>query len=250
MKINWQIDPDDIERVNAFYEQHCGNPFVHARIATNLRDEKPPISQSDFWNRMVGCLLTTQQRSGPESPVTKFLLTNPSPLEYELCKQQADLAEFARQVISEFGGLLYYNNISKFLSANLTVLEDSGWEPTFRHLDEVRSNSSPATERKAAEFIDNKFKGFGPKQSRNLLQGLGLSRFEIPIDSRITKWLNHYGFPVKLTANPLQDQNYYNFVSDGVQRLCEACDIMPCVLDAAIFSSFDDGKWTEDNVVW
>ena len=99
MKINWQIDPDDIERVNAFYEQHCCNPFVKARIETNLRDEKPPISQSDFWDRMVGCLLTTQQRSGPESPVTKFLLTNPSPLEYELCKQQANLVEFARKVI-------------------------------------------------------------------------------------------------------------------------------------------------------
>ena len=48
----------------------------------------------------------------------------------------------------------------------------------------------------------------------------------------------------------LQDRNYYNFVSDGFQKLCEACDIMPCVLDAAIFSSFDDGKWTEENVVW
>ena len=94
------------------------------------------------------------------------------------------------------------------------------------------------------------FKGFGPKQSRNLLQGLGISRFEIPIDSRITKWLNSIGFPVKLTANALQDRNYYNFVSDGFQKLCEACDIMPCVLDAAIFSSFDEGKWTEENVVW
>jgi hypothetical protein len=97
--------------------------------------------------------------------------------------------------------------------------------------------------------MEDKFKGFGPKQSRNLLQGLGLSRFEIPIDSRITKWLNAIGFPLKLTANALQDRNYYNFVSDGFQKLCEACEIMPCVLDAAIFSSFDEGKWTEENVV-
>jgi len=52
------------------------------------------------------------------------------------------------------------------------------------------------------------------------------------------------------TANALQDRNYYNFVSDGFQKLCEACDITPCVLDAAIFSSFDEGKWTEENVVW
>ena len=48
-----------------------------------------------------------------------------------------------------------------------------------------------------------------------------------------------FGFPVTLTASPLQDQNYYNLVSDGFRQLCEACKIMPCVLDAAIFSSFD-----------
>ena len=69
-------------------------------------------------------------------------------------------------------------------------------------------------------------------------------------NSRITRWLNAFGFPVKLTATALADRNYHNFVSDGFQQLCEACEIMPCVLDAAIFSSFDEGKWTEENVVW
>ncbi|NKC16266.1 MAG: hypothetical protein GKR94_29900 [Gammaproteobacteria bacterium] len=250
MRIVWQIDPDDIARVKGFYEEHSDNAFVKTRITTNLRTEKPPISKGDFWDRMVGCLLTTQQRSGPGSSVTKFLLTRPSPLEYKTCVEQDNLGEFARKVLSEFGGLLYYNNISKFLSANLPFLENGGWETTFQHLDEIRSNSSPETERLAAEFIDRHFKGFGPKQSRNLLQGLGISRFEIPIDSRITKWLNSSGFPVKPTANALQDRNYYNFVSDGFQELCKACDIMPCVLDAAIFSSFDEGQWTEENVVW
>ena len=101
-----------------------------------------------------------------------------------------------------------------------------------------------------AQYLDDKLWGVGPKQARNLLQGLGLTRFEIPIDSRITKWLNRFGFPVRLTAKPLQDANYYNFVSDGFQRLAEACGIMPCVLDAAIFASFDGNGWTEENVIW
>ena len=250
MKIIWQIDSEDIAKVKAFFDEHKSNHFVKTRIATNLADNKSPISEDVFWDRMVGCLLTTQQRSGPESSVTKFLLTKPSPLDYKICTDQEELAEFARKVLSDFGGLRRSTTIGKELATNLSFLNDGGREPTFQHLDEVRLNSSPATERKAAAFIDEKFKGFGPKQSRNLLQGLGLSRYEIPIDSRITKWLNGVGFPVKLTANALQDRNYYNFVSDGFQELCEACDIMPCVLDAAIFSSFDEGKWTEDNVVW
>lgn len=120
----------------------------------------------------------------------------------------------------------------------------------FEQLDEVRVYYIPDTERRTAKFIDKELIGFGPKQSRNLLQGSGLSRYEIPMDSRITKWLNNFGFPVKLTATALSDRNYYNFVSDGFQRLCKACEIVPCALDAAIFSSFDKGRWTEENLVW
>ncbi|NNE47201.1 MAG: hypothetical protein HKN37_11130 [Rhodothermales bacterium] len=222
---------------------------MKSRIATNLRTDKPPISKGEFWDRMVGCLLTTQQRSGPGSTVAKFLRTKPLPLNYPICAKQDDLAEFTRAVLSNFGGVRRSTIIGKELAANMSFLRDGGWEPTLRQLDDLRTNSSPETEKRAAAFIADSFKGFGPKQSRNLLQALGLSRFEIPIDSRITKWLNTIGFPVKLTANALQDRNYYNFVSDGFQKLCEACDITPCVLDAVIFSSFDEGKWTEENVV-
>jgi hypothetical protein len=121
---------------------------------------------------------------------------------------------------------------------------------TFSFLEQVRQDSCPETERQAVRFIDEHFQGFGPKQSRNLLQGLKLSRFEVPIDSRITKWLNDLGFPVKLNASALSDQNYFEFASGVFQRLAEACGIAPYVLDAAIFSSFVGDGWTEENVVW
>jgi hypothetical protein len=39
-------------------------------------------------------------------------------------------------------------------------------------------------------------------------------------------------------------------VMDGFQALCQATGVAPCVLDAAIFASFDDGGWTEENIVW
>ena len=250
MNIIWQIDPEDIAKVQDFFDQHQSTPFVRKRVETNLRDNKPPVTKPVFWRRMVGCLLTRQQRSGPDTAVSRFLLTTPCPLDYERCLSQEDLAEFARSVLADLGGLRRSTTIGKELAANMSYLEGGGWKPTFEHLDEVRLNSTPATEREAAEFFDEHLRGFGQKQSRNLLQGLGLSRYEIPVDSRITKWLNDFGFPIRLTANALGDRNYYNFISDGFQRLCEACKIMPCVLDAAIFSSFDGGRWTEENVVW
>jgi hypothetical protein len=55
---------------------------------------------------------------------------------------------------------------------------------------------------------------------------------------------------VRLSAGGLSDRNYYNFVSEGVRKLCEASGIYPCLLDAAIFVGYDGDGWTEDNVVW
>jgi hypothetical protein len=112
-------------------------------------------------------------------------------------------------------------------STNLTKLEDNLWGPTLDILDSLRTNKIIGLEREAADFIDNHFAGFGPKQSRNQLQSLGLTQHEIPIDSRITKWLNQFGFPVRLSASALADPNYYCFVMDGFQALCRACDVGP-----------------------
>ncbi len=250
MKIIWQIDPEDVAKVKAFVEKHRESPFVQDRVASNLRETKPPVTKEYFWYVMVGCLLTTQQRSGPVSSVARFLKVKPFPLEYATCRQRGDVAEFAQKNLASFGGLRRSTIIGNEVAANLQFLENGGWAQTFEHLDCVRMNSRPDTERRAAEFIDQHFRGFGPKQSRNLMQWLGLSRFEIPIDSRITKWLNEFGFPVRLTAGPLQDVDYYNFVSDGFQQLAESAGVMPCVLDAAIFSSFDGDGWTEENMVY
>ncbi len=126
----------------------------------------------------------------------------------------------------------------------ITWLEGGGWQEVFDIVNNLLTNSSVAVERESAKLIMVKLRGFGPKQSRNLLQMLGLTKFEIPIDSRITKWLTDFGFPIKLSAAALGDENYYNFVQDGFRKICEACEIFPCVLDAAIFSSFDE-EWPE-----
>ena len=250
MKLIWQIDSDDIARVKKFFDLHRANAFVKMRVATNLSDDKPPVTKELFWEVMLACMLTTQQRSGPGSHVTRFISTSPCLLRHELCRAQADLDVFVTKVLSDFGGLRRSTTIGREAKANWSYLEGGGWEATLEVLERVRLGPSPETERNAARFIDENFNGFGPKQSRNLLQGLGLSRYEVPIDSRITKWLNEFGFPIRLTASALADRDYFEFVSDGFQRLAVACGIAPCVLDAAIFSSFDEGGWTEENVVW
>ena len=106
-----------------------------------------------------------------------------------------------------------------------------------------------ADEREVANFIDDTFWGFGPKQSRNLLQMLGLTRYVIPIDSRVLKWMNDIGFPIPSSSGLLAYRDYFEFIEDGLNELCSRAGIHPCILDAAVFGSFDGDNgadWTEE----
>jgi hypothetical protein len=239
MKIAWQIEPTDVKKVRDFIDLHRDNLFVKQRTERNLSGTKPRVSKAEFWYVMVSCLLTTQQRSGPHSAVTRFINTEPFPLNYQLCLSQDNLRSFALDVLGNFGGIRRTNRIADEIETNLYGLEQGLWNETLDRLDELRLTQTAQSERKVAEFIEDKFKGFGPKQSRNLLQDLGLTKYEIPFDSRVTRWLNNFGFPVKLSAQALSDRNYYKFVSDGFQQLCAQSGVYPCVRDAAIFTSFD-----------
>ena len=250
MKITWMVTERDIEKVRSFLAQYSSDPLVRGRALKNLAKTKPRPSKGEFWQATVSCLLTTQQRSGPDSAVTRFISTKPFPLNYQVCIAQSDLATFAQEILGCFGGLRRTNRIADEVATNLSRLEGGLWRMTFETLDTLRQATDVQIERRAAEFISDNFKGFGPKQSRNLLQNLALTRYEIPIDSRITKWLNAFGFPVRLSASALSDRNYYNFVSEGIQKLCAASEVHPCILDAAIFTSFDQGGWTEETAIW
>lgn len=251
MKLSLQIERKDIKKVQTFLASHQDNAFVKHRVAKNLSTARPRITKRAFWGRMVACLLTTQQRSGPKSAVTRFITTRPFPLRHSLClAHRRGILSLTRKVITDFGGLRRGNQIAAGVTANLRMLEDGGWDEVFQVLRTLNRDSTPEIERTVANFIDERFVGFGPKQSRNLLQSLGLTRYEIPIDSRITKWLTDFGFPIELSAGAVADRAYYEFVMDAIQQLCREADVFPCVLDAAIFSSFDDGGWTEKEMVW
>lgn len=242
MKIIWQIEPEDVSRVQSFCEQNRNHDFVRRREAINLAVRKAPITKERFWQVMVTCLLTTQQRSGPKSAVSTFAAKQPFPLRYTVCRRHCnELDAFVTRLLSRFGGLRRTKTIGREIHANWEHLETGGWQQMLAILEDVRCNPTPTAERAAVRFIDDQLVGFGPKQSRNLLQEVGLSRWEVPIDSRITKWLNAFGFPLRLTATALADRSYFEFVSDGFQRLAEACELAPCVLDAMIFTSYDQG---------
>ena len=228
MKLLWKIQKSDIKKVKSFYKAHRNNVFVLNRINSNVKKKDHVFSKVEFWQWMIVCLITTQQRSGPDSAVSRFILTKPFPLTYSKCKQSANLKKSVERVITNFGGLRRAKRISDEVEYNFRWLENNGWPVIKKMVQSLGHKHTPKGEREWAEEIAKNLKGFGPKQSRNLLQTLGLTKYETPIDSRITKWLNDFGFPIKLSAAALADKNYYNFVMDGFQKICEESGIYPC----------------------
>jgi hypothetical protein len=247
MKLTWEIEEQDVEKVVSFYTKWSNDPFVRLRQERNIEKRGPKITKDHIWMTLIGCLLTTQQRSGPGSPVKRFLDINPFPLNYKECSSKADLETFARETLTSFGGIRRSPTIARWLSNNHKTLEEGLWPQLLSRAEEINVSDNPVLEREIAHFLAEHLDGIGPKQSRNLLQWIGVSKYEIPIDSRITKWLNRNILKCHLSANLLADHTYYDMVSDGIRLLCNGANIYPCMLDAAIFTSFDGG-WSESAI--
>ncbi len=251
MEFKYIITDEDIKKVVEFVKEQ-DNTFVKGRIKKNVSEQPLKLDKNEFWDWLVSCLLTTQQRSGPNSHITKFISLKPFPLSYEVCKKSDNIESTAYKILSSFGGIRMTTKISEQIKTNFEMLETGMWTEVLELGEKlIKSRNKPeqkAIEREACIFVQ-KLNGVGPKQSRNLWQALGMTRYEIPIDSRIIKWLNKNGFPFKLSPIGLQDEYYYELILDGLQELCQKANVYPCVLDGAIFSSYDE-EWPEENTVW
>ncbi len=250
MKINWHISQHDVDRVKKLVEEQtsAGNHLIRYRKKTNLSRNKSHVTPTAFWYRMVSARITTQNKSGPGSRVDELSNATPFPLSPRKVRSEGDVERFIAETVRS-RGIGENKAIAKDLVINLDRLEnrksESRWKKTLNECNRLTKLVSVAKEREVATYIHKTFQGFGPKRSRNLLQMLGLTRYEIPIDSRLTKWLNKFGFPVELNANVLSDKGYYEFVSDGVQELCREADVYPCIFDAAVFALADGEAWND-----
>lgn len=122
MKLLWQGEDEDVSRVKDFYDRNEGNDLVTGRREINVEGKPPKFSRASFWKHMVGCLLTTQQRSGPTSPVSTFTGTHPFPLNYTECKQHRRLENFVRKTLADFGGIRRSSKIAEQVNYNFRWL--------------------------------------------------------------------------------------------------------------------------------
>jgi hypothetical protein len=239
MNLTWQVNSEDAQKVKDFLASQGGNRWYIDRIAKVGAGKPKEVTKDEAWRAMIYCLLTTQQNSSREAPITRFHKQEPYPLSYPACVLEKNLVEMVTDTLTSFGGIRRTNRIADELATNFHRLEDGTWDELLPSLNGLCANDDPKLERSTARQIAGGLKGFGPKQSRNLLVELNLARTEIPIDSRIIKWLNNLPFPIHLNQTALSDPDMYELILDGFQALAKAADVLPTLLDAAIFGSFD-----------
>ena len=246
MKVLFKIENKDIDEVKRLYEVYRDNPHVSAQI--NIKKNPKKITRSKFWFHLVSCLLTTQQRSGKGSRVINFLNQSPFPLDFKQCGSQENLEKYVYAQI-EKNGLRFKEKIAKEVSLNYSILkEKTNWDDILTVLRQmnpektITEDEQIKVERLAADKIKEKFIGIGLKQSRNLLKDLNLSKWEIPIDTRVINWIsgrigaaNPERFLV--TTSGLGSEKYYLYIQGVLQELSKKAEVYPCVLDAIIWES-------------
>jgi len=239
--IEWKITAEDKACVKAIVERQRNSKLVRDRQERNLAATKPNVTKQRLWQALVSMRLTTLAASGPESKLAKFQSLSPFPLAYDAVRNQQSPEDFIRSTLSTHQVGTHRKKISKELAKAFELLEDHEWQRALDQCNRLIHLEPRETEAEVANYITDLFSGFGPKQARNVLQELGLTRYEIPIDTRVTNWLNdELKFPFKVTSTALSDRHCYKLILDAVYKLCEECAILPCVLDASIFSAQDE----------
>jgi len=256
LEITWRFTEPEVAAVRDIVNKQSARnrPTVQQRQSRNIDlPWTPNLTQESLWHALVLGFVTTQQASGPGSNVSQFMDTAPFTLTYAACKE-----------VESLGGI---SSLESFVNATLLKakvgrrkkvvpavidaikrLEAKEWIFYQRYAEQLLvqrlqpcSPNHYQLEREAAEYL-LVFKEIGPKQSRNIWQYLGLTRYAGVFDSRITQWLRKKlsSDLIVLNANVLGDSAYYAFIEAMIMDLCERAEVLPCMFDAAVFDLVDD----------
>ena len=254
MSPKWDFNDEQVALAKRLIEEQKSTIFVQDRQKRNCADVRPAVTKERLWNAMVCMRLTTQAPSGPSSYVSKFqrLRLGTFPLAYDtVLGTQSDREKFIHSTFKTHKVARHRRTAARQLSDNFAKLEANDWKDILGQCNRLITPGSRAEEEGIAEFMQFQLDGFGPKQSRNLLQALGLTRYEIPVDSRVVTWLNET-IVISPSAEKakLSSKSYYRGIIDGIVLLSERCGVYPCVLDAAVFGAKDPDSWHPKELVF
>jgi hypothetical protein len=165
---------------------------------------------------------------------------------YRECESSGSLKRLVKRELKKARlrrGKTISNNLQRIMN-NLTAGE---WPTLLEHLNTLRRYTTKYKELQVVKYlqqsagVDSKktYPGLGPKQARNLIQSMGLSRYVIPLDSRVMRTLSDLGCMFVPGSTGLADEAVYQFVEEGLQEAAKRLGIYPCELDAYAFSGPD-----------
>jgi hypothetical protein len=235
MELIWKLSESDINKIRDFVKKHK-NPNVERIINRNINHVERLIDKDSIIRSMLTCLMSSETDAYPESKIETLFNKKPYLLSYQFLLKASNIENVFKEIFQASGDTKYLKKVPAYFSANFNLLAGSNWDLESELNRYLKLESTKYDERKLADLVDRTFKGFGSKEARSFLLALGVTKYEIPIDYKLIKWLNNFDFPIKFSNIALQDILFYHFVSDGIQKLCEISGIYPCVLYASIIS--------------
>lgn len=183
MEITWTFDEADIAACRQFIASQSTQPHVLERRRRNIRRTGIDISPSMVWRALVGCLITTRARSGPGTAVSQFLKSEVALLDVHACLGSNKIRSLAKHALVS-AGLRRSNVVSKQVEHAVKQFRGESWKRLAASLNTIRKYPSLRKEREVAAVAQEMFKGLGPKQSRNFIQWIGLSRYVVLFAAR------------------------------------------------------------------
>ena len=253
MQATWTVDKISVNAWRKLVDEYRDEPIPKERRTLNVQRKGIVLTKTVVWHRIIGCQVTTQQRSGRNTLVTKFLESASPLFDLKVVKKCASLEELAQDELTA-AGLRMTKKVPKRLQAIYDLLEDGEWSTLLSQLETIRKRTTQNKERAVVNYLtglqngskSKRFPGLGQKQSRNFIQWLGLSRWEVPLDSRVLRVLRTQGANFVPKGNSLADATVYLFVQDLLQIIASRLGIFPCELDACMFAS-GEGKIEDDD---
>ena len=236
MKSIWTIDNTVLENIRKVIIDNIDSKLAKERKSKNIEKKGIDLSKNNVWKILVVCEITSRQKSGENSPTDQLLKSGSKLFDFNYCKNNHN---FIIEELKKFN-LRRYNTIAEWLILIIKEWELGEWDILQKKLTLLKKDHSKEDEKQVIDYLrSGKYKGLGLKQSRNFLQWLGLSIYEIPIDSRVIKVLENCGCNFVPGSNALQDDATYEYLEIGLQMISEELQILPCELDACFFMSLE-----------
>ena len=239
-------DKADTEKLEAAFASVKNHDLVRERFEKNLAPAARKPTRSELWRQLVIALASSGTRSTEGSGMWQLCYVRPFPLRLSQVRSfHPRVPKFAEKIFRQYH-VRFPRSKAGFVETNYSLLYGDG---VVKRLDELvaelwslrqrparHTDSACRSERRVcSEVLRLGLKGIGNKQCRNWLQSLGLLRYEVPLDSRVLKFLKPMMKGMPLEQELLGTDAYYHFVEDAVQALCKEARMLPCVADAVMF---------------